>query len=391
VASLPWHNELQTALDQRKAAARYRQNRVRHNQQGVNVIIDGKPLVSFCSNDYLGLAAHPAIKKAFIDTANEQGVGSGAAHLLTGHSIYHQRLEEALAEFTGQQKALLFSTGYMANLAVIDGLLTNADAVIQDKLNHASLLDGGRISEAKQYRYPHANMGLLHKRLHNAAEAEHKLIVSDGVFSMDGDITPLPEIMALAQQHKAAVVIDDAHGFGVVGEHGKGTIEHYNIAEDKAPIVVGTFGKALGTAGAFVAADTAVIDTLVQQARSYIYTTAQPAAMAAASIESLKLVEQESWRRDKLSSLITQFRAGAEQLGLDLLPSSTPIQPVLIGDDANVLAVAKSLEDRGLLVGAIRPPTVPKGSGRLRITFSAEHEAHQVEQLLNALEQACVH
>lgn len=391
MASLPWHNELQTALDQRKAAARYRQNRVRHNQQGVNVIIDGKPLVSFCSNDYLGLAAHSAIKKAFIDTANEQGVGSGAAHLLTGHSIYHQQLEEALAEFTGQQQALLFSTGYMANLAVIDGLLGNGDAVIQDKLNHASLLDGGRITEAKQYRYPHADMSLLHKRLHNAVVAQHKLIVSDGVFSMDGDITPLPEIMALAAQHKAGVVIDDAHGFGVVGKHGKGTVEHYRIAADKAPIVVGTFGKALGTAGAFVAADSDVIETLVQEARSYIYTTAQPPAVAAASIESLKLVRQESWRREKLASLITQFRTGAAQLGLDLMPSSTPIQPIVIGDEADVLAVAKSLEQHGFLVGAIRPPTVPKGSGRLRITFSAEHSEQQVEQLLTALEQSCVY
>lgn len=391
MASLPWHNELETALQQRKAASRYRQNRLREGQQGVNVIIDGSPFISFSSNDYLGLAAHPAITKAFIDVANEQGVGSGAAHLLTGHSTYHQQLEEALAEFTGQQQALLFSTGYMANLAVIDGLLGSSDAVVQDKWNHASLLDGGRITDATQYRYPHADMQLLHKRLHNAAEAKHKLIVSDGVFSMDGDIAPLPDILALAEQHKAGVVIDDAHGFGVLGQHGKGSIEHWNIAADKAPIVVGTFGKALGTAGAFIAADSTVIETLVQQARSYVYTTAQPVAVAAASLKSLELVEQESWRRDKLTKLIEQFRAGATQLGLNLMPSSTPIQPVVIGDDADVLAVAKSLEQQGLLVAAVRPPTVPKGSGRLRITFSAEHTEQHVEQLLAALESASVH
>jgi 8-amino-7-oxononanoate synthase len=364
---------------------------VRTSQQGVNVIIDGKPLVSFCSNDYLGLATHPALKKAFIDVVNEQGVGSGAAHLLTGHSNYHQQLEEDLAEFTGQQRALLFSTGYMANLAVIDGLLQQGDAVIQDKLNHASLLDGGRITEAKQYRFPHANMKLLHKRLHNAAEAKHKLIVSDGVFSMDGDIAPLPEIMALASQHKAAVVIDDAHGFGVIGNHGKGTVEYFDVTAELAPIVVGTFGKALGTSGAFIAADADVIETLVQQARSYIYTTAQPAAIAAASIEGLKLVERESWRRDKLASLIAQFRLGAEQLGLQLMPSETPIQPIVIGDEAEVLAAATKLEQQGFLVGAIRPPTVPKGSARLRVTFSAEHDESQVEQLLNALEYSLVH
>jgi 8-amino-7-oxononanoate synthase len=391
VASVPWNSELRTALEQRKAEARYRHNRVRTSQQGVNVIIDGKPLVSFCSNDYLGLATHPALKKAFIDVVNEQGVGSGAAHLLTGHSNYHQQLEEDLAEFTGQQRALLFSTGYMANLAVIDGLLQQGDAVIQDKLNHASLLDGGRITEAKQYRFPHANMKLLHKRLHNAAEAKHKLIVSDGVFSMDGDIAPLPEIMALASQHKAAVVIDDAHGFGVIGKDGKGTVEYFDVTAEQAPIVVGTFGKALGTSGAFIAADADVIETLVQQARSYIYTTAQPAAIAAASIEGLKLVERESWRRDKLASLIAQFRLGAEQLGLQLMASETPIQPIVIGDEAEVLAAATKLEQQGFLVGAIRPPTVPKGSARLRVTFSAEHDEPQVEQLLNALEYSLVH
>lgn len=391
MAKLPWHNELTAALAERKAAGRYRQNRLRIGEQGVHIHLGDKTILSFCSNDYLGLAAHPAIKKAFKQAVDKEGVGSGAAHLLTGHSFYHQALEEKLADFTGQQRVLLFSTGYMANLGVIDGLLTRGDAVIQDKWNHASLLDGGRLTDADQLRYPHADMKLLHKRLHTAATAKHRLIVSDGVFSMDGDIAPLPEIMALSEQHRAAVLIDDAHGFGVIGEGGRGTVSHYQIAADKAPIVVGTLGKAIGTGGAFVAADELVIETLIQQARSYVYTTAQPPAIAAATLVSLELVENEQWRRDKLQQLIQQFRQGAEQLGLELMPSMTPIQPVIIGDDKQALEIGARLEQQGILVGVIRPPTVPKNTARLRITFSAAHTEQDVDRLLVALEQAYVH
>lgn len=388
MSQLPWHDELNAALSDRKAAGRYRQPRLRLGDQGVNILVDGKAMLSFCSNDYLGLAAHSQIKLAFKQAVDKEGVGSGAAHLLTGHSHYHQALEEALTEFTGQPRVLLFSTGYMANLGVIDGLLGRGDAVIQDKLNHASLLDGGRLTEAEQYRYPHADMALLHKRLHNAVTARHKLIASDGVFSMDGDIAPLPEMMALAEQHRAAVLIDDAHGFGVIGKGGRGTVSHFDIDTDKAPILVGTLGKAFGTGGAFVAADEIVIETLIQQARSYVYTTAQPPAVAAATLASLKLVEAEDWRREHLQTLIKQFRQGAQQLGLALMPSQTPIQPVVIGDDKKALAVGKKLEQQGILVGVIRPPTVPKNTARLRITFSAAHSDKDVEKLLNALEQA---
>jgi len=391
VAKLPWHNELTAALAERKAAGRYRQNRLRIGEQGVHIHLGDKTILSFCSNDYLGLAAHPDIKQAFKQAVDKEGVGSGAAHLLTGHSYYHQALEEKLADFTGQQRVLLFSTGYMANLGVIDGLLTRGDAVIQDKWNHASLLDGGRLTDAEQLRYPHADMKLLHKRLHTAATAKHRLIVSDGVFSMDGDIAPLPEIMALSDQHRAAVLIDDAHGFGVMGEGGRGTVSHYQIAADKAPIVVGTLGKAIGTGGAFVAADELVIETLIQQARSYVYTTAQPPAIAAATLVSLDLVETEQWRRDKLQQLIQQFRQGAEQLGLELMPSMTPIQPVIIGDDKKALEIGARLEEQGILVGVIRPPTVPKNTARLRITFSAAHTEQDVDRLLVALEQAYAH
>lgn len=391
MAKLPWHNELTAALAERKAAGRYRQNRLRIGEQGVHIQLGDKTILSFCSNDYLGLAAHPDIKKAFKQAVDKEGVGSGAAHLLTGHSYYHQALEEKLADFTGQQRVLLFSTGYMANLGVIDGLLTRGDAVIQDKWNHASLLDGGRLTDADQLRYPHADMSLLHKRLHNATTAKHRLIVSDGVFSMDGDIAPLLEIMALSEQHRAAVLIDDAHGFGVIGEGGRGTVSHYQIAADKAPIVVGTLGKAIGTGGAFVAADELVIETLIQQARSYVYTTAQPPAIAAATLASLELVETEQWRRDKLQQLIQQFRQGAEQLGLKLMPSMTPIQPVIIGDDRQALDIGAKLEKQGILVGVIRPPTVPKNTARLRITFSAAHTEQDVDKLLVALEQAYAH
>lgn len=391
MAQLPWQDELDAALAERKAAGRYRKPRLRVGEQGVHIVIDNKPMLSFCSNDYLGLAAHPALKQAFIHAVNDEGVGSGAAHLLTGHSRYHHELEQALADFTGQQRVLLFSTGYMANLGVIDGLLKRGDAIIQDKLNHASLLDGGRLTEAEQYRYPHADMSMLHKRLHNAATAKHKLIVSDGVFSMDGDLASLPAMMALAKQHRAAVLLDDAHGFGVLGREGRGTVSHFDIAPTDAPIVVGTLGKALGTGGAFVAANESVIETLVQQARSYVYTTAQPPAVAAATLASLKLVQQESWRRDKLQSLIQQFRQGAQQLGLKLMDSFTPIQPVLLGDELTALEVGKQLEQQGILVGVIRPPTVPKNTARLRITLSAEHSENDVTRLLDALETSCAH
>ena len=279
----------------------------------------------------------------------------------------------------------------MANIGVIDGLLGKTDVVVQDKLNHASLLDGGRLCDAQQLRYPHVDMGLLHQRLHTAANARNKLIVSDGVFSMDGDIAPLPEIMDLAEQHKAGVIIDDAHGFGVLGQNGGGVVEHFALTLQQMPILVGTFGKAFGTAGAFVAADEVVIETLVQQARSFIYTTAQPPAIAAATLASLKLIKQESWRRDKLQQLIQQFRDGAAQLGLPLMPSQTAIQPLLIGDDKTALKLGQDLEQQGILVGIIRPPTVPKNTARLRITLSAAHDVWHIEQLLLGLERSYVH
>ncbi|MBE0440080.1 MAG: 8-amino-7-oxononanoate synthase [Gammaproteobacteria bacterium] len=391
MATLPWSEQLANALSERKTRGRYRQQRVRSGQQGVDITLDGQRFLSFCSNDYLGLANHPALKKAFIDSVERDGVGSGAAHLLTGHSCYHDQLEQALADFTGHQRALLFSSGYQANLGVIDGLMARDDVIIQDKLNHASLLDGGRLSPAKQLRYQHNDMTALARRLTSTQSVERKLIVSDAVFSMDGDIAPLADIMDLANTYQAGVVIDDAHGFGVLGQTGRGSIEHWQLSADNLPIVVGTFGKAFGTAGAFVAADNDVIETLIQQARSYVYTTAQPAAVAAATLASLKLVQTETWRRDTLQALIAQFRQGAEQLGLELMQSFTAIQPVVIGDDQKAIQIGKALEQKGLLVGVIRPPTVPEGSARLRITLSANHTQQHVVQLLDALEQILAH
>ena len=386
MASLPWSKALAATLAERQLSGRYRRLRTRSGEQGVSVIIDGKEMLSFCSNDYLGLAAHPTITKAFINAAETEGVGSGAAHLLSGHSYYHQQLEEALADFMGQQSVLLFSSGYQANLGVIDGLMSRGDVVIQDKLNHASLLDGGRLSAAKSWRYHHADMGSLQRRLRQTEDSACRLVVTDGVFSMDGDLAPLEPLIQLTQKHQAALMVDDAHAIGVLGKHGRGSVEHWQVKAEHMPIVMGTLGKAFGTAGAFVAADKDVIETLIQQSRTFVYTTAQPAAVAAASLASLVLVRTENWRREKLQTLIEQFRKGAAELGLATMNSLTPIQPIMIGDDKKAIVIGQELESRGFLLGVIRTPTVPLGSARLRVTLSTNHTEQNIKQLLEALE-----
>ena len=386
MASLPWSKALAATLAERQLSGRYRRLRARSGEQGVSVIIDGKEMLSFCSNDYLGLAAHPIITKAFINAAETEGVGSGAAHLLSGHSYYHQQLEEALADFMGQQSVLLFSSGYQANLGVIDGLMSRGDVVIQDKLNHASLLDGGRLSAAKSWRYHHADMGSLQRRLRQTEDSDCRLVVTDGVFSMDGDLAPLQPLIQLTQTHQAALMVDDAHAIGVLGKHGRGSVEHWQVKAEHMPIVMGTLGKAFGTAGAFVAADKDVIETLIQQSRTFVYTTAQPAAVAAASLASLVLVRTENWRREKLQTLIEQFRKGAAELGLATMNSLTPIQPIMIGDDKKAIVIGQELESRGFLLGVIRTPTVPLGSARLRVTLSTNHTEQNIKQLLEALE-----
>jgi 8-amino-7-oxononanoate synthase len=347
--------------------------------------VEGRSLINFCSNDYLGLASHPDISLALKQAADLYGTGSGASHLVSGHSVVHQKLEEQLAEYTGRPRALLFSTGYMANMGAINALVGRRDLVLQDQLNHASLLDGGRLSQADFKRYKHVDMASLEQRLEQSS-AERKLVVSDGVFSMDGNLAPLSEISTLAEKHSAWLMVDDAHGVGVLGPQGGGLVEQLGMNLKQVPVLVGTLGKSFGTFGAFVAGSEALIETLIQFSRSYIYTTALPPAVAAATLASLKIVRQESWRRDKLVQLVTRFRRGAEQIGLQLGGSNTPIQPVLINNDAKVVQVGQSLRDAGFLVGAIRPPTVPVGTGRLRITFSADHSEEQVDQLVAALD-----
>lgn len=347
--------------------------------------VEGRSLINFCSNDYLGLASHPDISLALKQAADLYGTGSGASHLVSGHSVVHQKLEEQLAEYTGRPRALLFSTGYMANMGAINALVGRRDLVLQDQLNHASLLDGGRLSQADFKRYKHVDMASLEQRLEQSS-AERKLVVSDGVFSMDGNLAPLSEISTLAEKHSAWLMVDDAHGVGVLGPQGGGLVEQLGMNLKQVPVLVGTLGKSFGTFGAFVAGSEALIETLIQFSRSYIYTTALPPAVAAATLASLKIVRQESWRRDKLVQLVTRFRRGAEQIGLQLGGANTPIQPVLINNDAKVVQVGQSLRDAGFLVGAIRPPTVPVGTGRLRITFSADHSEEQVDQLVAALD-----
>jgi 8-amino-7-oxononanoate synthase len=376
---------LQAQLDQRRVEHLYRTRLNVASGCSSTLDVDGKSLLNFCSNDYLGLASHPAIGDALKKAVDQYGTGSGASHLISGHSQLHDNLEQQLADFTGRPRAVLFSTGYMANMGAINALVGRHDLVLQDQLNHASLLDGGRLSRADFQRYKHADLQSLQQRLEQST-ASRKLIVTDGVFSMDGDLAPLKEMSSLAAQHNAWLMVDDAHGFGVLGNQGGGLVEEVHLNAEQVPVLVGTLGKSFGTFGAFVAGSEALIETLIQFSRSYIYTTAMPPAIAAATLASLKIVREETWRRDKLTALITQFRRGAEQIGMQLMDSSTPIQPVLINDDQKVMQISSRLREQGFLVGAIRPPTVPAGSGRLRITLSADHSEEQVEQLLAAFD-----
>ncbi len=375
---------LQSELERRRAEHLYRRRRVIGSPQGPLLQVDGVELLSFCSNDYLGLANHPDVIHALQQGALTYGAGSGSAHLVSGHSVAHQALEEELAEFTGRSRALLYSTGYMANQGVIAALLGRGDTIYQDRLNHASLIDGGLLSRAHLKRYPHNDLSVLAGQLENHSSGE-ALVAVDGVFSMDGDLAPLTELANLCADHAAWLLVDDAHGLGVLGQNGRGSVEHFGLKQADVPILMGTLGKAFGTFGAFVAGSEELIETLIQQSRSYIYTTALPPAVAEATRTSLQLVQKESWRRDHLQQLIKQFRAGAEQLGLLLMASETAIQPILAGTAERAVRWSKSLQMAGLLVTAIRPPTVPEGSARLRVTLSASHTAEQVDRLLDAL------
>ncbi|MCQ4287334.1 8-amino-7-oxononanoate synthase [Pseudomonas stutzeri] len=375
--------DLQCRLAARRAEHLYRQRPLLETPQQPEVTVDGERLLAFCSNDYLGLASHPEVIAAMQQGAAKWGVGGGASHLVIGHSTPHHELEEALAEFTGRPRALLFSTGYMANLAAVTALVGQGDTVLEDRLNHASLLDAGLLSGARFSRYLHNDGESLGKRLEKASG--NTLVVTDGVFSMDGDLADLPALCAEAKHHDAWVLVDDAHGFGPLGDSGGGIVEHFGLGIDDVQVLVGTLGKAFGTAGAFVAGSEALIETLIQFARPYIYTTSQPPAVACATLRSLELLRREGWRREHLNRLIARFRQGAADIGLTLMDSPTPIQPILVGSSERALALSAALKASGILVGAIRPPTVPVGSARLRVTFSALHSEAQVERLLNIL------
>jgi len=344
-------------------------------------VAGGRELIDFSSNDYLGLARHPALAAAMSTCAGRSGAGSGAAHLVTGHGTEHARLEEELAAFTGRERALLFSTGYMANLAVIAALAGHNERVLLDRLSHASLIDGARLAGAQLRRYGHADAESAARLL--AGDAPRTtLIATDGVFSMDGDLAPLPQLARAARAANAWLMVDDAHGLGVVGESGRGVLEHFALSEAEVPILVGTLGKAFGSFGAFVAGTADLIEFLMQKARPYIYTTALPQPVAAATRAALRLAQAEGWRRERLSALTARFRRAALASGVPLGPSLTPIQPVVLGSPAAALDAQRQLEEAGLWVVAIRPPTVPPGSVRLRITLSAAHTEAQVDALV---------
>lgn len=380
--------ELQNQLEERAALGLLRSRRTLASPQSPHIVVDGKPYLAFSSNDYLGLAYHPQLIVALQQGVQQWGVGSGAAHLVNGHFDSHHQLESQLSDFINKPKSLLFSTGYMANLGVVQALVGKGDTVFADKLNHASLNDAMLLSRAAMKRYRHGDLAQLAQLLAQTTKGR-KLVITDAVFSMDGDIAPLPELLALCEQHDAWLYVDDAHSFGVLGEQGRGSLSHFGINSPRI-IYMATLGKAAGVSGAFVAAEQVVIDTLINHAHSYIYTTASPPALSVAMLQSLQLIAQGDALRKHLRSLIAQLRNGLVDLPWQLMPSDTAIQPLLIGDSKQALALSEGLRERGIWVAAIRPPTVPQDTARLRITLSAAHSAAEVDQLIGALhELAC--
>jgi 8-amino-7-oxononanoate synthase len=385
-------DQLEAQLDALNANSLRRRRRTAETACAPRVTVDGHAMLAFCSNDYLGLAAHPKIVAALQQGAQLYGVGSGASHLISGHSRAHAMLEEQLADFLAPHlesaRALYFCTGYMANLAVLSGLAAvsgRATEIFSESLNHASLIDGAKLSRAQVQVYPHGDVLGLQAML-AASTAPTKIVVTDSVFSMDGDMAPIPAILALCEQHNAWLVIDDAHGFGTLGEHGRGVLEHYNLRSPNL-VYMGTLGKAAGVGGAFVAAHATVIDTLVQKARPYIYTTAAAPALAHALLTSLQIIQGEEGRarRAHLQELIMQLHQGLRLKKWRLMNSDTAIQPIIIGDNAPAMRASASLYEQGLWVPAIRPPTVPFGTARLRITLSASHTQDDVTCLLDAV------
>jgi 8-amino-7-oxononanoate synthase len=377
--------ELASGLDRRAAAGLARVRRIVASPQGRTLAVDGHDRLSFASNDYLGLASHPAIATAAREAIARWGVGAGASHLVSGHTRAHESLEQELAAFVAPcagSRALSFSSGYLANLAILTALADRDTAVFADRLNHACLNDGALLSRAKLVRYAHCDVDALAQRL-ATTRASRRIIATDAVFSMDGDVAPVPRLLALAEQHDAWLVVDDAHGFGVLGQ-GRGTLAHFALASQRL-VYMGTLGKAAGVAGAFVAAHPTVIETLLQTASSYIYTTAQPPLLAEAARAALAVIRDDDARRERLHASIARFADGARRLPLHRLSSMTAIQPLIVGDAVAATALSQRLADRGIWVPAIRPPTVPAGTARLRVSLSAAHTDDDVDRLLDAL------
>lgn len=377
---------LRADLDKRQTLGLMRQRRLLDSPQAEYITANGAAYLSFCSNDYLGLANDPVLVAALQHAAAEAGVGSGASNLITGHHRYHDQLEQALAKFVGKPAALLFSTGYMANIGVISALMGREDAVFSDKLNHACLNDGAFLSRAHHQRFPHNNVAALETLLQTST-ARHKLIAADAVFSMDGDVAPLADYLALCERYDAYLYVDDAHGFGVLGPQGRGTLQHLGLDSPRL-IMMGTLGKAAGVAGAFVAAEQIVIDYLIQHANSYIYTTPAPPPLSAALLASLSVIEQDEDRRTRLFSHIAQLKRDLKLHRWQLQASETAIQPLIVGDNHEALALSQYLQAQGILVPAIRPPTVPVHTARLRISLSAAHASADIARLVEALHAA---
>ncbi len=379
----PLLDELAQRLDALDGASLLRERRVVEGVAGAHLCIDDRRLLSFCSNDYLGLSVDARLIEAACKGARASGVGAGASALISGHTDVHARLEAQLAQFVGAQRALLFSTGYMANLGTLPAFAGRGDAVFSDALNHASIVDAARLSRADVHVYPHRNMSALSDLLRHCV-APAKVVVSDTVFSMDGTVAPVPELVALCEKHRAWLVLDDAHGFGVLGPQGRGTPAHFAVASPNL-IHMGTLGKAAGVAGAFVAGHALAIEWLVQRARTYIFTTAAPPMLSVALGEALNVLEKEEWRRIRLRELARALRVGLEGTRYRLLPSESAIQPIVVGSNDAALALSEALLSRGIWVPAIRPPTVPPGTARLRVSLSAAHHIQDVQRLVDAL------
>ena len=382
------HDRIQALRKLRDAQGRLRVRRVVSRRDGVRLDVDGQWLTGFCSNDYLGLSQQFGVVSALQDAAAREGTGATGSHLICGHHALHEALEREMADWLGYPRALLFGSGFAANLAVQQALLSEEDDVcVQDRLNHASLLDASRLAGCRLRRYPHLDTEGALRQLKHAPNGA-AMLATDGVFSMDGDIAPLRSLSLVARMQEALLYVDDAHGIGVVGEHGRGCVADAGLGVDDVPLQLATLGKALGGSGAVVLGDEAMIQHLAETARPYIYTTAVPPAQAAAALAAVKLARRDDWRREKLTELIGIFRTGARQHGLELMPSDTPIQPLLCGAESTVMGMSAALEAAGFLVSAIRPPTVPEGKARLRVTLSALHAPAEVRALVDAIAHA---